>query len=176
MNITLPSRFRKELEDNTFLNIKYINIDKDYYLYKYNNIFLQNRNNMSSIITTFTYKNKKIDIYIPNEYPFKCPYIYVNDKLLTYGSYKYPKRILNKYIELYNCPCCKNLLRKDTWSPVIHIKMILDEYLNFIDKLITIHKIYLLTKSSLFCYDIIYEITSYLDPKYFRKYYNFINE
>ena len=91
--------------------------------------------NPSERVIQFQYKKRKIVVNLPLNYPFVPPKIYVDDKLIAYNPYNFPKRLWDNYCNYKPCPCCVNLLCSNTWSPAISMYSVIEEYLEFINKL-----------------------------------------
>ena len=113
------------------LSLKRINRDLENHEYNIN------ENN----IVNFHYNNYNIAFYLNEDYPFKPPVLYLNNKLLSYRYYYFPPKILKLYIESgRDCPCCYNLSCHNQWSPALSILNIVDEYRSIIIKMIDIYK------------------------------------
>lgn len=116
----------------------------------------------SVYITSFTYKEKNVDIEHNNLYPFRPPKITINNVRVIYSRHLFPARLWKKHFDTFNkCMCCENLLCPGKWSPVLNIFDILNEYEAFKERLKTIQKKYIFQFVNL-PDDMIYEILGYL--------------
>jgi hypothetical protein len=93
-------------------------------------------------------------------YPFFPPRVSIDGKELLYTSAYFPPRLLEDYSKKHECPCCVSIMCPDNWSPSFGILDILNEYVSFVEKLITFQKLKMFQGVRL-PDDMIYEITSF---------------
>ena len=90
-----------------------------------NYTFVINENNIVNV----QYKNYQVSFFLNEDYPFKPPFLYLDNKLLNYKYNYFPQRIFKLYIDNgHECPCCTNITCHGRWSPVFTVLNIVDEY------------------------------------------------
>ena len=86
---------------------------------------------------SFSFGGLDITIYIDNRFPFACPYnICVNNMCyenLLKNNVACFKDIISEY-GYPSCFCCVSVTCSDKWGPNIHLKDIVDEIKDVIDK------------------------------------------
>ena len=95
-------------------------------------------------IVNLQYKNYNLSFYLNEDYPFKPPFVYINNKLISYRYLYFPHKIFQLYIDSgHNCPCCENLSCHGKWSPVFTVLNIIDEYKLVITNMVRFYKKYI---------------------------------
>ena len=116
------------LNDNSPLKLKRINKEV-YMLQKRFSVNLIINNNSQDILINTYFRDKKclIHIRLLNEYPFKCPIVYLNgihyDRFLKQASIKHNITSM--------CLCCKSILCPDNWKPGYKLTNVIDEIFNY---------------------------------------------
>lgn len=91
---------------------------------------------------SYVFKGLNIDLYFNKSYPFKPPTkILINNRILSYINIPY--RLWNYYTNIlnYGCPCCSSIICSEKWLPGNKIEEIINEYIDFKNKLINIRNI-----------------------------------
>jgi len=100
---------------------------------------------------SFNYKNKTIHIHVDKEYPFKKPYLCINNEEHI-GWFVKKYTILNDFIRTFKiinpCICCDTILCQ--WVPTYNLDIILNEYKLYYDKLELLEKMYYFYNLELF--------------------------
>jgi hypothetical protein len=109
------------------------------------------------------YKSNEFKIKIDNSYPFKPPLCYLKNgnMINNYNPQHFPKKLWKMYNESNKCMCCNNISCLEIWSPSQSFYEIIDEYINFVEKLKNIYKKHIFKNISL-PNDLIYYILLYL--------------
>ena len=97
---------------------------------------------MSEYHCSYVFKGLNIDLHFNEFYPFKPPTkILINNNILSYINIPY--RLWNYYTNIlnYKCPCCSSIICSGNWVPGNKIEEIINEYIDFKNKIINIRNI-----------------------------------